>query len=504
MPGPNRGTLLAGGALLGLYLLSCNAVMFGQYVDDMNWLLFAEQMLKGSLLRAWHHPPQLEVSMNWGVPALLMPFLALFGRPVLLLKLFMACLSFSGLFLLYLTVRDRFLGPQRWALLSLLFLCDFTLTFSGNIMGEPGYLFILGLIAFLLFKRSWSVSEEPWLWACIGALAGFLVLLRSIGAAASIAILLQPLLARRWRPILWFFLGAAAAVLPCALYLAAHLGQVTFYGFYWAPMLEGGLITALGSVLQNAHLYLKGLTALTALYLPTFASPTGFLEWAFMAGGLVLFAAGAWNNRLSGLHRFLALYCVGHFLVCAGYSYQAPRYIAPMVPAFVILCLEGLRRILPERFHNRALLAAAALALASNLPGLARTVRTSLSQPLIVPHAAYDWLKAQSRPDDRVVSLDMVRINYFTGLKGSIFLPSSGPRDFTEKFRSGGYRWIVVRDAGFIPTAKGVTDPTRLFYDRLAAYAADERSFELVRTDEAEGVSLYTLRNGTQRPRRRL
>jgi hypothetical protein len=168
--------------------------------------------------------------------------------------------------------------------------------------------------------------------------------------------------------------------------------------------------------------------------------------------------------------------------------------VVPLVPAFIFLCLEGLRRLLPERFHSRALGTAALLALATNAPGLLQTVRTSLHQPLVVPHAAYDWLKAHAGSEDRVVSMDMMRIHYFTGLKGSLFLQSDDIDSFVRSARAAGTRWVVIRDPGFIPPAKGVTDPTRWFYDRLVEYSASREFFEPVHRDDAEGVSIYALR----------
>ncbi|MBI5624986.1 MAG: hypothetical protein HY924_14515 [Elusimicrobia bacterium] len=486
--------LAGAAALLALYLLSCNAVPFGQYVDDMNWLLFSEGALKGSLLRPWHHPPQLEVSLNWGVPALLMPFLAAFERPVLMLKLFMAALFFSGLAFFYLSTRSRFEGSQLPAYAAVLFLCDFLLTFSGNIMAEPGYVFILGLTVFLLFERSWLESDRPWRWALLGGLAGFIVLLRSIGLVLPLAILAELALRRKLKEGLWFGLCAGLVVLPFTLYLATHIGQASFYAPYWSLRSQGGAAAALSGLLDNSRLYLKGLTCLTAVYLPTLAAPTGLLAKAFMAAGAVLFAAGTWRNRGSSLHRFLALYAMGHFVVCAAYVYQAPRYVVPMLPAFVFLCLEGLRALVPERFFGRALAAAALLAVATNAPLLARTVRTSLAQPLTVAHASYDWLKAHASPEDRIVSMDMIRIHYFTGLKGRLFIPSNGPEEFAERFRAEGFRWLVIRDAGFIPAAKGVSDPTRWFYDRLVGYAGAGGAFDLAHRDEAEGVLIYGLK----------
>ncbi|MBI4678718.1 MAG: glycosyltransferase family 39 protein [Elusimicrobia bacterium] len=480
--------------LLALYLVSCNATMFGQYVDDMNWLLAAEAMLKGSLLRAWHHPPQLELSLNWGVPILLMPFLALFGRCVLLLKVFMAGLFFSGLYLFYLATKDRFPGRQRYAYASILFLADFMLTFAGNIMGEPGYVFLLGLVVYLLFERGWFETDDARRWAGIGAMSGFIVLMRSIGFVAPIALFLELALTRRWRAARWFALGAAASVLPFTLYLVVHLGQVTFYASYWALRMQGGLAMALAGVLQNAHLYLKGLSCLTAVYLPTLAAPVGALEWAAMSAVLAASAAGMALGRRSALHRVLAYYAVGHFLVCAGYVYQAPRYVVPLYPVFVFLCFEGLRRFLPERFHARALAALAAFALLTNLPGLAGTVRTSLAQPTIVPHESYDWLRGRASPEDRVVSMDMMRIHYFTGLKGLLIIPSADLSGFVEGARAMNASWFVVREAGFIPPAKGVTDPTRTFYDRLNGYLGRREFFERVYRNEAEQVSIFVLR----------
>ena len=477
--------------MLGVYLLACNAVNFGQYVDDVNWLLYAEQLLKGSLLKPWHYPPAREVSLTWGVPGALMPVLALAGRNILLLKAYFALLFFSGLALFFFATRSRFEGLPGYAFLSLLFLCDFMLPFAGNIMSEPGYIFLFGLILFLLFQKDWLNRGQTRHWIFLGALSGGLALMRSIGLMAPLAVIVELTAAKKWRSATWYSAAALFCISPYLIFEKSHTSSISFYAWYWAPLAQQGLSRSLGVAWHNAFFYWKGLSCLTAVYLPSLLPHWTWVRTGAMAAAALLVSLGMAQER-SALHRFLTIYGAGFFLVCCLYPYQAPRYVVPLYPVFLFFVFEGLKRVVAERFQTKAFIGLAAIALISNAPELARTLRASLSQPPEVRHAAYDWLKTHAGEKDLIVSMDMARIHYFTGRRGMLFVPGEDRASFVENCRGLNARYFVLADSGFVAATPGIEDPTQALADRLSAYVSQGPEFRLIHEDTKEGVRIYS------------
>ncbi|HAH06484.1 MAG TPA: hypothetical protein DCM05_08155 [Elusimicrobia bacterium] len=478
--------LLLGAAGL-LYLAASNAVPFGQYVDDVQWLLYAENLLKGSGLKAWALLPVRELSLTWGVPAVLMPLLALFGRSLLLIKGTFAAAFFGGLLLFFLATRRGFEGPRLYAYLVLLFFCDFLLPFAGSALSEPPYLLLFGALVYLLAERDILLSERPKTWALLGALGAALALTRALGTAMLLAVLAELCLARRWRAAVVFTVSAAVCSTPYLLYAAQGEGRVNFYGIYWESLSSAG---ALGVFAGNAWFYLKGLSCLSFLYLPALAPSSAWVKVPFVMLCLALVGAGVFRGRRDPFRRVLALYLLAYLGVCCAYPYQAPRYVVPLYPVFLLFLCEGLLA-LPSRSAAGALCVLAVLGLGSNLPGLSRTLKASLSQPPEVPHAAYDWLRANSGEGDSVISTDAARIFYFTGRKGLLTATGEDAAAFAAETRRLKARFVVVGGGGFVPAAPGLSDPTRALHKRNARFAGDPRHFRLAHEDAAEGVRVY-------------
>jgi hypothetical protein len=92
-----------------------------------------------------------------------------------------------------------------------------------------------------------------------------------------------------------------------------------------------------------------------------------------------------------------------------------------------------------------------------------------------------------------VVSMDIPAIHFFTGLRGTPFLPAGSAEEFARASRAAGARYFLVRDADYEPAAPGVADPVRRQHDRLEEYL-EAPDFELVYRNPDEGVKVHTLR----------
>lgn len=458
------------GAFFALFLAAANAVPLGHYVDDVVWVLLAKSMAHGSLLASWSFYPRLETTTTWGLSFLLTP-VALFGGGALAFKLACAAMLAGGLVLFYLGTRSAVPEPWRWAFLLALFFNGFTLAFSGSVLSEAAYLLVFGLLVYSSRER---LDDKRALG--LGLLTALLILTRAIGAAFALAFLIG--LARSRRRQAPLFLAGCCAALP---YFAASKLAGGSYTFH----MRGWEVFSARAIASNAWFYLKGLSLLTFVYCP------GVLpNWAWLKLVLTALVAGvaAYGARRPGpLHLYGALY----LCVLLAWPYQAPRFVVPLYPVFLLSFLCGLGELVPRR---RAALAATILTMLvalSNAGEAAKTLRDSLSGPVEVPHAAHLWLRDHAAPGDLVVSMDVARLNYFTGLRGVHFLPAGSAEEFAAQARARGARWFFIKDAAYVPAAAGVNDPLQAQYERLRSYLERDDLFELVHEEGNEGVKVY-------------
>ncbi|MDD5656346.1 MAG: glycosyltransferase family 39 protein [Elusimicrobia bacterium] len=205
--------LLAG--LAGLYLLCLRAYYVGFFNDDAFYLIGARSLLRGGFreLNAPGAPPLVHYLP--GYPALLAPWLWLFGDSFRAAQLLSVLLSVGGLALTWLCFSAELPAGVAWAAVAAAGFNPLTASVSGAVLSDLPY-FALTPLVFLAARAAWD-GRRPAVWAGLGALCGAAFLVRPTGAAFALALVLCLLWERRWRDAFWAAAGAAAVAAPWLL-----------------------------------------------------------------------------------------------------------------------------------------------------------------------------------------------------------------------------------------------------------------------------------------------
>lgn len=479
---------------VALFLLASNCVYLGHYVDDIVWVLLSRSFLRGSIQAAWSYFPHVETSATWGFAILLMPIAALAGKSAVGLKLGAAVMAAGGTALFYDATRDWFSAQGRLLYAAALFCDGFSLGFSGTVMSEAGYLLVFGAALRCAIARGWLNKPSPRRLAFLGVLTSLLVVTRVIGAAFFAAAALELSASRRWRELLRYGAAFALGVLPFFLVSKISSGAFSYHSGGWGLLLQTGPGAVARMFATNAYFYLKGLALLTVVYFPAFLPNSLWLKLPALTVVLVVAGVGAARRAKTCEGRFLLAYAAVYGLVCVAWPFQAPRFVVPIYPVFLLFFLSGFAELIPRRLERRLWAALALLSLGSNASEVAGTLRTSLTQAPDIPHQSYLWLREHSSPSDLIVSMDIARINYYAQRRGIHFIPSDSLEAFVSGSRRLGARYFVDRAAGYVGLSLGTPDPITAQHDRLTEYLGHAEFFTPVHENREEGVRIFVPR----------
>jgi len=470
-----------------VFAAACNTVPFGHYVDDIKWVLLAEAFLRNTLQSPWMVLPHIEL-MSWGPSLLLAPIVGLLGRNIIVLKLYMTLALGSGFLLWWHCVSSREPRVTRLLFLPLLCVNGFVLSFAGGVLSESFYLVVFAVLVYAAFTRQWVREGGAGVVVLLGLGSGLLVLVRAIGLLVFVCLALEFALARRWRMLLCFACAAAVCVAPYIITSFLQAGNLSFYDAYWRLRADAGLSGALGGMADNAYYYWKGLSCLTLVHLPSFAAQGSLLVKlpVMLLVGCAAVAGMIRADCHDPLERFLLVYTILYALVLAAWSYIAPRYALVIYPLFVYWVIRGIGAL--PRARGWAFAVLAAVAFISNAQPVYSTIHASLTAPLEAPHCAYDWLAAHAAPSDRVVSMDIARIHYHTGLRVMPFVSADSAEAFSRNSAALGGSYYVMRAADFTQASAAITEPIVGQYRRLHEFLSDETHFRRVHEYPAEGI----------------
>lgn len=475
-----------------VFLLCCNNLPFGHYVDDIKWVLLAESFLKGSVQTAWCVVPAPDTTITWGFGFLLMPVVALFGRAALILKIYAALCTLGGIGFFYFSMRRMLDMGGRALVLVGLGGTGFMAGYSGNVISEAGYMLFFGVFAFLVSRLDKDRAQTFFL---MGFVAGALYLVRNIGALAPLSLLGFK---RRFlwnRKVGFLVLGFLIVAAPVSLFIKNLSGTWSFYGSYWMLGSRGSLSVGLERFLENIFYYWKGLTCMTLFDLPAFFPPLPLIKGVFMFLGALIVCRGLWTLWAQPAGRWTGLYFLGYMVVLGLWTYQAPRYALPVYPVFLAILGVGINGLWGTK-RGRAVLGAILLGvLLTNGSGITKLVRRSFSQAPVLAHESERWLVDHSRPDEIVVSMDMARVFYFTGRRGIPFVPSHDATSFETGARRIGATLFFFKENAYVPAAPGVSDPIARQHDALRADLFGSRSFVPVYSNAEEGTTIFRFRD---------
>jgi len=480
--------------ILLAYALSSNYIRFGHYDDDVKWVLMARQFLHFSHTQPWQSFGVQEL-INWGTSLVIAPVVAVTGGNIPALKLFMSGLLISGILLFFSVTRNFFTAREIPFYLFALTLNSFLLSFSGAVISESVYIFLFALALYLLYRHEWLRGMTPMRALAFGALCSLIILTRTAGVLFLACICLELLRQRAYRSLLLIAAATALFSLPYFVISKTSSGDVTFYRKYWQLLLSLPLAGILDTARANAVYYWKGLTCLTHVQLPYFFPDSTTVKYAVMAGMAVPFLLGITRIR-NRVEKILLAYTLLYGLLYVLWSYRAPRYALPFYPLYVFWIFRGIQRISAGKafvaWSIMGLLTAASIV--SNASSMKEIITASLRSPVIIGHESYDWLAAESKADDLIVSMDIARIHYFTGRKGISFIASDSAGAFASRAKTLNAAYFLLRDSTFTDAAPNVNDPIAGQYEKFRLYTSDRRYFTLLYEDKNEGVRIFKLR----------
>lgn len=302
--------------------------------DDAHYALSAKYIVatgdwlnlrsNGWLVR--EHPP-LFVWMQAAV-------FKLFGLSDTLARLPSAVCGWGAILLVYWLAR-RILD-ERLAVLSMFVMATsiYFLKYAARGMTDVPFTFLC-----LCALVGWLLSEEDPRWVLVaGLFAGLAQITRGlIGIALPLAFLIDAAVNRKRPPVRLAIGALALTFLPLAAWYA-HM-------FY----VDGATFLPLHMAWLDQEVY--------GQLTPSWRRYTGAFEYLWMIlksywPWLPFMATGLWVAARSGERRlrFLVIWIVVVFALCAAAKSRVLRYMLPVYPAFAILAAIGLQKLVPTRF----------------------------------------------------------------------------------------------------------------------------------------------------------
>ncbi|OAN55025.1 glycosyltransferase family 39 protein [Magnetospirillum moscoviense] len=365
---------------------------------------------------------------------------------------------------------------------------------------------VLALVAFL----AWRQDFRPGLMVLAGLMLGGGLLVKFHGGAVALALGVPMLLAILRRPSLvgQVALGAVCGValfVPHALHMAGLTGNPLF------PMFNQ-LFTP-GGVDYFADLrnqYGTGRSLVDLVLAPWFMSvaPMQYFDGMVLGAPYLLALAPLAAVARPRQGAAVVLMCAVYFVLWFFLLSQQVRFLMPIIPMLAAFSAIGLAMVAGvARGWWRGVLVAAVLPLvvaqgafvaiygALRLPpavGVVSAADYHLKTPTLTGafYAPCRWLHANLKPGERYLSLMTPHSYYCPQASAQLRLfpdeekswlttgkpPPMSRDEFVQRFRQGGYRWIIVtRAAEYRRTVSGAPEmqPFDLTADRLGTHLAD-------------------------------
>jgi tetratricopeptide (TPR) repeat protein len=442
--------------------------------DCADYVLMARTLATTGEYRAAYDPTG--VPFAWrppGLPLLLIPAARLRPYDVAAAKAVVLACGAILLGLFWCSAR-RSAGPAgALAAFALMATSPYTLLWSTEVLSEVP--FVASLLAIILLVGGRGANESRARWIGVSALLGLLPLLRAVGLAMWLACWLWAVRSRRRRALIPL---ALAALVPYTLWAwrNAQSGQSNYVSFLRQQLAGWTLRENLAQSVRATLLdygYLVGmLVPGGSPGRPTYALSTRFPALLPMAAWplvvvvavalLALCGLGLWVRRRDGgslVVLFILLYLPGVAL----WPSRHERLLWPLVPLLLTFLPAGLRRLVDHLEGRSPSAAAGFLALGGaawaalvgwQLYLCAGMTWTSLecrrdpdrlsyrSPPLYFAdwQSAGRWLRANTRPDERVVTAHTDLACTGRRFQGWML----GGEGLTEKIRNLPARYLVL------------------------------------------------------------
>lgn len=461
----------------------------GFFNDDAFYIIGARSLLAGRFaeLNVPGAPPMDTHSP--GYPLLLLPAAIVSGEGFAAYQVTSVLLSAAAAWLVFRLAKER-LGPEAsLAAAAVAALNPLAVGTSATVLSEIAYVPVsLGVL--ILAAKAWPKNSVG-VWAGIGALAGYLGLVRLSGASLLAALVAGLAWERRWKTSAVCG-GAGAGVLGSWIlrnYLVAGRSETRV-----GEMLE--TLGWSGEMLERIPYYAKEAFGRALFRWPAMMGTNSGTElWTAAAAlaGLAAVLQGTRRWGWSGAGKVLPLYLSAYGLVHLAWPYQSARYLHPVLPLAALLIFAGL-----EKFGKRAVLGAGLLSLALSAAPVSAIVRASLGRsrnPMnTAPSRSCDWIRRNTPPDAVFAASLDGQVHLLTG-RPCLHLPGvDDPAALKEWIETNKVSFVaefpndffMKRDFG----SRRLDPPGTEKLKRLLAACGGKLMFE----DPDEGVRIYQVR----------
>lgn len=482
-------------AILGL--LRFNSLQLGTSYDDAHYIILAESLSSGQGYQLINFPrPQIERAFPPGWPLLLTPLTFVFPGNYAILKFLSLLLSLASIVLTYNLFAKRLSPPYPEILTGLVALNPLLVGTSVTVMSESAYLFFSFLALYLFDKwRDATDSRRNWLILFVCMLAFYTQLIRTIGIALFIALVLYLLFTRRFRETV-----IATAVLVAGTLLQGWLSGSLISSGYQTQVFNGAVVEKTSQMLTNALGYFNE-TAAGSL-LPVFgARLTSMLgnyglQWLPFILNLVILLPvilGMFRRRndIQLTDLYFIIYIIGMlaFWNPRVGSVKA-RFLIPILPFLYFYFLQGLSLLTK---NNARIASAVSIVIACTL--LARNLqdwRSPFMKQMTDLSMGAAWV-AENAPRDAIVMVNEPVPAYVHVRRKTINFPKQG-QELNKYLDNQGIDFIIIAPPLQSPRSTELEPAIRSRI--LPILEADPDTFSIVYSNPEYNVMVYRYNGG--------
>ena len=437
-----------------------------------------------------------------GFPLLLSPFAMLAPTSVQIFKL-VPMLALAGLVPICLLLARFTSAGNRLALTALVCLNPWTIGYAVRVFSDLPFAFV-SLAAVLLFLEQADVPRiRRSRFAVLVIVSAAAIMIRSIGLALPVAMVVYWLVHRRWRRALILSGGMAAVLLPHAVASREAGGGLITRGYLQQVFAgDGTLESRVALMAENLIGYLK---ELPVVLVPIFGNPLADLAARIglgavygplqLATGIVLAGGIIWGlvtaGRMGrGRSLFLAIYLSvygGVLLNFAGYpSGVQSRLLLPILPLLFLILLEVLDQPADTRRHRVFRPAVFLLLSLSLLHNGYRAARPMHSTPdaagkvITDPGLEAGWIRDNTGPGDLIMVRWPLR-QHIHFLRPVVGFGTIGRKELDRRIERFGVDYIFL----------GPGEPDATTASLFAVLDGDPGRFESVHQNAGAGVMIF-------------
>jgi hypothetical protein len=480
-----------------LGLLRFNSLQVGTSYDDAHYIILAESLSSGQGYQLINFPrPQVERAFPPGWSLLLAPLTFLFPGNCSILKTFSLVLSLVSVYLAYKIFSKRLQSPSLEILTGLVALNPLIVGTSVTVMSESAYLFFSLLALYLFDKWKEATDNQRYWFILFAAFAAFYTqLIRTIGIALVIALVIHLILIRRFREA-----GITAGVFITGTLLQGWLSGALISTGYRTQVFNSTIIEKIGQMLSNAAGYFNE-TAAGAL-LPIFGARLtatlgnyGLQALPFLLNLVIilLIILGLFRSRkdIQLMDVYFIIYVIG---ILAFWNPKVgsvkARFLIPLIPFLYFYFLQGVSLLTK---NNARIAYAVSIAIALTL--LARNLqdwRSPIMNQMTDLSIGASWV-AENAEADAIVMVNEPVPSYVHVRRKTINFPKQG-QDLQKYLDNQGIDYIIIAPLLQSPRSTKLEPATR--NDVLPTLEANPESFSIVYTNPEYNVTVYRYNNG--------